>query len=95
MGGGYIKVFLGLGAILLIASSFNASAKEGMSLEGQVGANEANIQTLLQQMKDVNAQQIKSINQRLTDLEETINDMLTSQENEANAFNDNSAEIDT
>lgn len=88
MGGGYIKVFLGLGVIALIASSFNVFTHEGMDIQGQVGENKAHIQTLLAEMKAVNAQQIKSINQRLTDVEESINDILTSETDQMNAFND-------
>ena len=94
MGGGYIKVFLGLGVIVLIASSFNVSTHEGMDIQGQVGENKAHIQTLLAEMKRVNAQQIKSINQRLTDVEESINDILESQAGDMNAVIDNSEERD-
>ena len=94
MGGGYIKVFLALGAIVLIASSFNAQSKEGMTTEGQVGANEANIATLQRQMKEVNPEQLKVINERLTRVEESINDILDSQTNAANTVIDNSEELD-
>jgi hypothetical protein len=45
-------------------------------------------------MKEVNPEQLKVINERLTRVEESINDILTSQENEVNAFGDNSEERD-
>lgn len=95
MGSGYIKVFLGLGIIVLIASSFDASSKEGMTTEGQVGANTANIATIENQLKAVNPEQLKIINERLTRVEESINDILTSQEEGANNMIDNSNQIDT
>ena len=97
MGSGYIKVLLGLGIIVLIASSFNMPSKEGMSeeakiavLENQYGTLENQHRTLDERVKEMNPEKMTSLQEQINTLREMVDELIEQMASGGSTFIDDS-----